>query len=156
MTIWLSNNFDSIANLCSILGFIITCYVMYNLKTIRKHFEFKARTPELVMQLEEFSRHLNTYTDDIGSNKNDIVVVIKKLEYTLKSLKKKSNKEIANHVELLLGRTSRLKRGGPKLFFFLKDHNWSFDDETWEIYSDIQGILQGVKEANKDLAWREQ
>lgn len=153
---WLSDNFDSIANWCSIMGFLISIYVMYNLNKIRKHYEYRARIPEIVSQLDEFSKNLNTYFDDISTNKNDIILTIKRLEYTLISLRQKTNNEIIKSINLLLQRTKRIKRGGSVKYLFLKNETWSFEDESWEIYSDIQGILQGVKEDSRDSSWREQ
>jgi len=153
---WLSDNFDSIANWCSILGFLISIYVMLSLNRIRKHYEYKARIPEIVSQLDEFSKDLNAYFDDIPTNKNEIILTVKRLEYTLKSLRKKTTNEIIKSIDLLLTRTKRIKRGGSIKFVFFKSGTWSFEDESWEIYSDIQGILQGVKEDSRDSSWREQ
>jgi hypothetical protein len=142
---WISHNFGNIANYSSIFGFLISCYVMYNLKKIRKHYEFKARIPEIVAQLNAFSKDLNDFINDIASNRNEIILTIKKLEYTLKSLKKKSNEEITKSIKTLLRKTKNLKRGRPVRFIFFSKQTWVFEDETWEIYTDIQGILQGVK-----------
>jgi len=156
MTDWISKNFGNIAHWCSILSLLISVYVMINLNKIRKHYEFKARMPEIVAQLDAFSKDLNSFTVNIGSNRNEIILTIKKLEYTLKSLKKKSNREKIKSIKTLLRRTKRLTRGGPVRFIFSNNPAWTFEDETWEIYTDIQGILQGLKETNRDYAWREQ
>ncbi len=153
---WLSDNFGNIGNWCSILGLVITLYVLYNLRKIRKHYEYRARTPEIVSQLDDFSKDLNSYLDNISDNKNEIILTVKKLEYTLKSLRRKTNGEIIKNIDSLLGRTKRMKNDGPIIFPFFSKTSWSFDDEAWEIYSDIQGILQGVKEDSRDSSWREQ
>lgn len=153
---WLSDNFGNIGNWCSIFGFIISMYVMYNLRKIRKHYEYRARTPEIVLQLEEFSKDLNSYLDDIGANKNEILLTVKKLEYTLNSLRRKTSDDLVRNIDSLLCRTKKIKNGGQTRFLFFTDSGWNFDDEAWQIYSDIQGILQGVKEDSRDSSWREQ
>lgn len=153
---WLIANFDSIANWCSILGLLISLFVLYSLKKIRKHFKLKARIPEIVNQLEDFSKELNSYIDDIEGNKNELIIISKRLEYTLKSLREKSTDQITKNIDKMLVSISMLKKGGPFKWNPLRKSTWKFDDEIWEIYSDIQGILQGLKEANKDSLWSEQ
>ena len=150
---WFIRNFNYIANFCSILGLMVSLFVLYNLKGIRRNFQFKARTPEIINELTDFSKELNSYTDNVDACKNEIIILSKKLEYTLRSLRKKANKELVKNIDQIISRISKLKRGGPLVKIFSKSSNWSFKDETWELYSDIQGILQGLKEVVKDSHW---
>lgn len=156
MNNWLNNNFDGIANWCSILGLVITLFVLFSLKNIRKHFKSKGRFPEIVSQLEEFSMDLNACTNNIEASKNEIIAIIKRLEFTLKSLRKISNDQIVKNIDILITRISRLKNDGPFHWNVFIKSSWSFKKEIWDIYTDIQGLLQGIKEADKDSVWSEQ
>lgn len=153
---WLFSNFDTIAGWCSVLGLIISIFVLSSVRRIRKTFQLKARTPEITKQLSEFSKDLNSYIEDVEKYKNEIVTISKRLEYTLKSLRGKSSSELVKNIDISISRIKRIKKGGTHLSILLNNNNWSFKEETWELYSDIQGILQGIKELSKDSHWSEQ
>lgn len=153
---WITQNFNRISGWSSILGFFLSIWVLYNVKKLRNYYLLKARIPEIIKEINKFSKELNSYLDDINNNKNQILVIIKKFEFTLKSLKRKSANDLVSLINKMLQRISRMKRGGPVRLYPLKPTKWSFDDEAWELYSDMQGVLQGLKETANDSNWSQE
>lgn len=153
---WIKHNFNGISGWSSILGFFLSIWVLYTVKKLRKYYIFKARIPEIIKEINKFSKELNSYLDDINNNKNEIIVIIKKCEFTLKSLKQKSTNDLVPLINQMLQRITKMKNGGPVRFYQLKPAKWSFNDEAWELYSDMQGVLQGLKETANDSNWSQE
>lgn len=150
---WITQNFNSISGWSSIFGFLLSIWVLYTVKKLRNYYLIKARTPEIIKDINNFSKELNSYLRDIENNKNEIIVVVKKCEFTLKSLRRKSTKDLVSLIDKMLLRISNLKKGGPIRLNPFKPPIWSFNDEAWELYSDMQGVLQGLKETANDSNW---
>ena len=119
----------------------------------QNYYLLKARIPEIIKEINKFSKELNSYLGDIENSKNEIIVVVKKCEFTLKSLRRKGTRDLVSSIDKMLLRISNLKKDGPRGLNPFKPPIWSFNDEVWELYSDMQGVLQGLKEAANDSNW---
>lgn len=153
---WITQNFSGISGWSSIFGFLLSIWVLYTVKKLRNYYLLKARTPELIKEINKFSKELNSYLEDIKTNKNEIIVVVKKCEFTLKSLRRKGTNDLVSLIDKMLQRISKMKKGGPVRLNPFKPSKWSFDDEAWELYSDMQGVLQGLKETANDSNWSQE
>jgi hypothetical protein len=156
MLAWLDENHTYIASFCSVFAFLLSILLLLLVRNIRKYFELKARTPQIVAQLRKFFKELNACLDDAKKNKNEVIVLSKKLEFTLRSLRRKASADIVKTIDLMLSSIAKLKNGGPSRWNPFKKTDWSFNDEAWELYSDLQAVLQGLKEATKDSRWSQQ
>jgi hypothetical protein len=153
MSQWLITNFSTIGNWSSIIGLGVSLWVLYSVKKIKLHFTLKARIPELIYQLEEYSKTFNSLLNDIKSNRMEIITTSKKLEFTLQSLNNKANANIDEAIKIMFSRIKKLKNGKDNFVNALLKKGWSFDDESWNLYTDLQGVLQGLKESKKDAEW---
>lgn len=154
---WFLKNFNMISGWSSIFGFILSIWVLYTVSRLRNYYFLKGRIPEITKEINKFSKDLNSYLADINNNKSEIVLIIKQCEFTLKSLKKKSTDDLVSLINKMLKRISKIKKGGPtNVIPFRSFLEWSFDDEVWEFYSDMQGLLQGLKENANDSKWSQE
>ena len=153
---YISKNFENIGVFFTILSFFVSLYVLWEVRSIKNRFRTKARTPEILEELGKFSTELNICLSDIEESKNQIIIIAKRLRYTLKSLKKIRNKEISTDLKGLLKRTNKFKKKSNSLF----SRSWqrlkskkSFEDEAWEMYGDILALQKGLNTALEEIYW---
>jgi hypothetical protein len=152
---WFITHFTSISGWCSILGFVLSFLVLLTVRNIRTHYWSKGRIPEIIKELDNKSKKLNGYLEDDEKNKYNILTVLKEVEFSLKSLKQIDNKDIVEQINKMLKRLKNLKKDGPIWSHLVNTTKWSFKEEIWEFYTDMLGILQGLKEHERDSNWRE-
>lgn len=150
---WLRNNFNNIAAWSSIIGLAVSLWVLYSIRKLRTHYTSKARIPELIKQLEEYSSQLNTLLNDVEKNKQIILTISKRLEFTLNSIQKKSSRNIYTAIRKLNSRINNLRSNRGSIISIFSRVTWNFENEVWDLYTDLQGILQGLKESSKDSEW---
>jgi hypothetical protein len=130
----------------SFVGFLITGYVMVEVRFIRQSFRSKARLPEIITELERVGSTLNALLANWSSGRNDALLTIKNAAVLLKT------------AAALLPRSERAEpmrihrrlREAARLF-----HQPQFlgHDSGWDIYSDIQSSITSLNQVRRNLNW---
>jgi hypothetical protein len=125
----------------SLLGFLITLYVMYEVRAIRRGFKSRARLPEITKDLTASGSEISKLLKDWPNNR-PVVKGQFKIVGTL----------IAAALEFVSGpQRSDVKRIHTRI----KNSLSSFSDATdaWELYTDIQNAIQAISQASKNAKW---
>lgn len=127
-----------LSSLFSILGFVVTCFLLYEAREIKKSFMRKARIPEIVSDLERVFGDLLGNLQEFSGKKREIHENIVKATGLLESITPKLDK---NDVE--------------KISKFVADTKLSLDRElsedlSWSIYSQLSGVITYLQQLAKD------
>ena len=127
----------------SILGLLITIWILFNLNRIRKDFLFKARIPQLIQKLEKHSSLLSTYLQDFGGSRQMINLELGKCRANLRSLRSKlprNSKRSVKKLEKQIQKNTPTKAESSK-------------DTIWEIYTDLNSLIEDMKNLEQDKKW---
>jgi predicted PurR-regulated permease PerM len=83
------DEFTSVANVLSVIGFVLTLYVSFAIRNIRKYYIFTARVPELVRRLKEHNSKISELLNDYENSMQAIDIEIASMQVILNSLKSK-------------------------------------------------------------------
>ncbi|WP_320043501.1 hypothetical protein [uncultured Desulfobacter sp.] len=150
---WLSQNWSTVSNICSVLSFFISIFAMLSVRQLKKKYRNKKRIPEILSDLERISKEFNELTKEVEQNRREIIVATKKLKAILESLKKKSNTDIEKTLIVALKRTKQVIKNKRPVSYFFFNREWIFFEEIWELYGDLQSVIQSLNEHTKDKKW---
>jgi hypothetical protein len=134
--------FPHFANICSVLGLLVTLYVLKELNKIRRNYLLKARIPELMNSITSYSSKLNDGLGDFETNKKEIEVTLTKCDSVLNILKSKvdgtAKKQSIKIINSINNKKERLTV-----------------DKAWALYRDLLWLLECLKETERDIKWSE-
>lgn len=136
----MDNLLSLIGNIASIIGALIAAYLLFELKRLRTHFLLKARFPGLLKSLSSYAVQLS-YALQYGSkSQRDIETLLKVCEATLKNLYTKVSGLERQSTKSLIKKIKKRKKPTNK-------------EIRWEIYNDLQGLIEALKHFQKDSKW---
>lgn len=127
--------------LFSLLGFLITLYVLYEVRAIRRAFKSRARLPEIAKDLSATGSEISKLLKDWPTNrpviKGKFKIVVTLLDVALEFV---SGSQRADMRRVRL----RIKNALP---------GFSDTTDAWELYTDIQTAIQALSQASKNAKW---
>ncbi|MDR4475538.1 MAG: hypothetical protein R3B11_05945 [Nitrospira sp.] len=141
---WFS--FSNFADLASIVEFIISLLVLYNVNQIRAQFLFTARVPQLAKRLNEHASHLSAQYRDLGNSIEAVDLVkaeLARCQSVLKSLGPK----------LPGGSRKSVKKLIDKIEAERKDITPASKSAVWEIYTELTVLIEDLKHIQEDRKW---
>ena len=147
---------NSIGSIASIIGALISLYLIYALRKIHKHFLFKARFPELKKSLSNKASKLIELFQEFDNNKPEIKHTLRLIETILKNLEKKLHGEYKSSVSNLKMEITKFNNSNSKLNKFLYNYVPITTDNVWEIYSKLQALIEELNQKLKDSKWEDQ
>lgn len=133
--------FVGIANLLSIVGFIITLYVFFAVRGIKKFYQFKARVPDLNKKLRAHSSELSNCLNDFDGSSPKIEEELALVEITLKSIKRKTDGDIKQSISNALKQIRNYPSVNEK------------QHELRSIYVHLIQIVEEITDRRKDQQW---
>jgi len=109
--IWL----ETPAEIASIIGALVSIYLLYSLAAIRKHYLGRAGIPQLIRTLRDYARTLNLQLASFDDSRRDVETLIATIAAALRNLGKKLSGEEKGDVK----RLSRVIKKGERA------HWWS-------------------------------
>lgn len=147
---------NSIGSIASIIGALISLYLIYALRKIYKHFLFKARFPELKKSLSNKASKLIELFKEFDNNKPEIKHNLRLIETILKNLEKKLHGECKRSVSNLKMEIAKFNNSNSKLNKILNNYVPITTDNVWEIYSKLQALIEELNQKLKDSKWEDQ
>lgn len=144
---WLTD----IASISSIIGLLITIWVLRETKNIRKSFLTKARLPDVIKELECIATNLSKTIPEWATNKQDTLTEISRCMSILKNIEPKLTASIKKDVATILEEFQRKK--SITNFWTKKSISELSIDEIWHLYSQLQFVLEGLKQKKHDMRW---
>ena len=131
---------SNLADVLSVFGFGITCWVAFVTTRLRNEFLSRVRLPELHADLEKYSGELIT-----AMNSKDNVTTLSvcaKIQATLETLKQKLDKKHRSRADWLLEKLSNVAASRNATSASIQP-----------IYDGIIGLLELMSQLQKDANW---
>lgn len=130
----------------SLVGFLITVYVLIEVRSIKKSFLSKARLPELISDLEKsgsiISKNLNNWPEQQHHFVHQVKISISLLNTTVEFTPTAQKVKIKNTVKKLsnsIDNTEKQKNITTEI--------------AWDLYSDIQSSISQLTQILKNNQW---
>ena len=134
------NHFGSI---CSILGLVLTIFILGNLRGVRRHFLFQARFPSLKKKMAEHRKNLSQLLNTYETSKQQIQIELQKCRANLNSLKPKLNRSSRNGVNKIIKQIKSAYRPYSHLS----------ESQVREIYLNLIFLEQELENLKQDIKW---
>lgn len=132
--------FNFIAGLSSIVGLIVSLWVLFRVGRLEKRFLFKARVPELRVGLDKLKTELSGLLREYDENEDEIRALIGKSKVLVTSIQRKVdayNKKQANQTL----KSIKLYNRHPS------------KENSREVNFEMMYLLYGLEERLKDVEW---
>ncbi len=130
----------------SFIGFMITLYVLIEVKYIKNSFLRRARLPEVAKELSQVGSKLSNSLGQWPAQRNEAHCQIKVAASLLKSVAKmlpnEEKKEIIQTQKKLIAAANNFNQ--PQFVLV---------DSVWDLYSDIQSAITSMNQLSKNIKW---
>jgi len=138
---YLPNWLTDIASIVSIIGFIVTCFLLVEARKIRNSFMRKARIPEIVNDLDRIS--------------GDLIANLKQYDNESRSAHEKIQKATAL-LESILPKIPDSQK--EKVQSFIDGTNEAIsntlnEDSSWNVSTELSGVVTYLQQIAKDTRW---
>ncbi|WP_028301867.1 hypothetical protein [Oceanospirillum beijerinckii] len=135
-----------IGSWASILGTVISIFLLYHANKIRKLFLLKARVPKNIKELEKISKNISINMEGWDDDKYDILLDFKKSVAILDDLEFSSNSKYKNEIK------DYKRKIIPKRWFFKKNTDIS-QKEAWALYTSLGLFIQEMTNIKNNSKW---
>lgn len=131
----------------SILGFLITLYVAYEVRDIKASFLSKARLPEYIKDLKtvgsSLSASLNNWPTDKNTAHEQIKIAVTILISSSPIIPKRDRSTIDDTIK-------KLKKTKDE---FHSNPQCNESNHVWDLYGDIQSCITCMSQVSKNMKW---
>lgn len=144
---WLTD-INKIGSISSIVGLVVAIFILFEAKKIRNSFLRRARLPEINKELAKSASQLSERLKKWSDDKTPCLETFSRVKALLENIKPKLPPEEKKKVD------DYLIRLHPKKYWFIKDSMSELtDDEAWERYTDLGGLVTALQQLAKDSKW---
>lgn len=144
---WLTDT----ASISSLIGLIITIFVLYEAKKISQFYLMRVRLPEIINDLENISTKLPEITKNWEESKHERTKELARCNSILKNLKPKlekyHQKSIKDVIKILESKNIFGLSFGNKYMSELSQ------EQIFNIFEKLQIVVEDLKQKNKNLKW---
>lgn len=141
MNSYLPNWLTDIASIVSIIGFIVTCFLLVEARKIRNSFMRKARIPEIVNDLDRISgdliANLKQYNNESRSAHEKIQKATALLESILPKIPDSQKEKVQSFID---GTNEAIS-------------NTLNEDSSWNVSTELSGVVTYLQQIAKDTRW---
>ena len=130
-----------VGDLASIVGLAVTIGILLTVRTIKKHYLFSARAPQLVRRLTLHLKSVSGYLNDYDTLGGNAALELRRTRATLGSIHRK-----------LEGRTRKSVKRLMKLLDKHKDVEIG-ESEVRNIYLELAQVVEEIKDYKADQLW---
>jgi hypothetical protein len=139
-------NLSLLANILSVVGFVLTLIVFINVRKIKSHYIFKGRMPELHEKLDRHASAILSLYQRYEDSREQIVIELKSSEVTLKSIRQKAKDN----------RT--IKQSVKRVLKLMSDYNTQIlfhqnKDALFGIFVEMRKVVDEIENHRKDIEW---
>jgi len=147
MPVWLTD-LNKIGSISSIFGFIVTLFLFYEARKIRNSFLRRARLPEVNRELLKATSRLSENLKNWSNDKKTSLETFSTIKALLENLKEKLPTEEKRKVDEYLSTLH------PKKMWFINGQLSELtEDEAWNRYTDLSGLVTTLQQLAKDSKW---
>lgn len=134
-------NFNLIGNAFSIAGFGISVWLLWNVRTIRNAYRFRARGPLLLKELSKTSKNINKFLNEYDDSLGQIREEITRAAVKLRSLRRNVTRAQRQSIKRVLGYIDHCE---------ISVQN---EEQVRIVYIEIFKIIEELKDYQEDLKW---
>lgn len=127
----------------SIVGFFVTCFLLWEARKIRNSFMRKARIPEIVVDLNEIAKdlfqHMKKFSDERWSVQEKIQNARGLLEGVLPKMENGHKEKISDFISTASS---------------LNETELS-EDSCWQAYTQLSSLVSYLQQLEKDTKWEQ-
>jgi hypothetical protein len=132
--------FSVIADITSIIGFVLTCVIFWNLRKIKKKYLFKALVPGLIKNLDNHATAILSFHSNFVDSAPDIKLELGRSLETLKALSGKLDKSPQNKsANETVARCLQLVSNYPMRADTKKK------EVLWDIYVEMRAVVDSIQ-----------
>lgn len=140
-----------LADVVSLLGFLITVWILRQTTSIKKSFALRVRIPESRQSLETISSTLLKNLRGWPDSQSEIFADLARAQAVLMNLSRKLPRKEGELVNELLKRIGIPK---SRILFWIHPEQKAFSkDELWEVYGKLQGVIESLRQTEQDSRW---
>lgn len=144
---WLTD-INKLGSISSIVGLVVTIFLLLEAKKIRNSFLRRARLPEVNRELAKASSQLSENLKKWENDKTPSLETFSTINALLENIKPKLPPEEKRKVEHYLIRLH------PTKYWLLKDSlSVLTEDQVWERYTELSGLVTTLQQLAKDSKW---
>lgn len=148
MDSFLSQYIIDIASISSILGLVVTLFILSEAKKIRKSFLRKARIPEIIVELTIRSKNISKGLKSWNTDKNLVNEQYSIVRGLLENISKKLPSDERLEVEAYIGSFK-----AKKYFLLTESRVIKHEDHAWELYGELSRVITRLEQLQKDSTW---
>lgn len=141
-------HFNYWAGTASIIGSLISLWVLIQLQSVKKLFLRRARLPEIINTMRQSSGQISSLLDDWPINKRQLEKEFSTICGALFGLNKKLPKKESEKVDNLI---IKIQRKGLILNWRRPKHTKEY---AWKIYADLSELIEIIDALHKDDRWK--
>lgn len=130
-----------VASIMSIVGFVVTCFLLLEARKIRQSFIRKVRIPEIVSELDSISSELIAALKSYKSENRSAHEKIQKASALMESILPKISANSSDRVQLFI-KSSKTSLNGTL-----------DEDVCWRLYGELSGVVTYLQQISKDTKW---
>lgn len=140
--------FIDLSTFSSFIGLIVTAFLFYEAKQIRKSFLRRARLPEITRKLGNISKKISNGLKEWDTSQNFVneqySIVRGLLENIAPKLPNDEKVQMLEFINKLKKRTN---------FFWSESRLIENEDQGWKLYTDLSRIVTRLEQLQKDSKW---
>lgn len=137
--LWVTN----LSVISSIIGLIVTCFLLWEAKKIRKSFMRKARIPEIVEDLDQISKELFKHLQAFTKESRNAQQKIQNAKGLLESILPKMDGGHKAKINSFINCASGMSEGEFS------------EDDCWNGYTELSRLIAYFKQLEKDTKWEQ-
>lgn len=139
--IFTRDNFYVIGNLFSIASFVISVFVLWNVRKIRAAYRFRARGPLLIKELSRTSTNINKFLNEYDDSLGQIREQMTRAAVKLRSLRRNVSRPQQQSIRRVLGDIDHCE---------ISVQN---EEQVRIVYIELFKVIEELKDYQKDLDW---
>ena len=144
---WLTD-INKIGSIGSIVGLVVTIFLLFEARKIKNSFLRRARLPEVNRELAKATSQLSERLKKWGDDKTPSLETFSTIKALLENITPKLPSEEKRKVDDYLFRLH------PKKYWLINDSLSELtEDEAWQRYTELSGLVTRLQQLAKDSKW---
>lgn len=144
---WITD-LNKIGSLSSVVGLAVTLFLLLEARKIRKLFLRRARLPELNRDLSKSNSQLSENLKGWSSDKTPSLETFSTIKALLENIREKLPSDEKRKVDKYLSNLHPKKLG-----FISRSLSELTEDEVWDRYTELCGLITSLQQLAKDSKW---
>lgn len=137
-----------ISTVSSIIGLIVTIFLFFEARTIRKSFLRRARLPAITKDLSKATSDISSSLKSWSTDKKPTLEMFATVRGLLENIKAKLPNEEQKNIN------GFLRKLQPRKYMVLKSSLSEItEDKAWNLYADLNTVVTRLQQLVKDSKW---